>query len=197
MTLAIWPNARQGHRTAPSSNIEYKENGRRRAGYCHRQSCQPTNANASYVPFCSKAASLFKICNTVYMYFTSERPDAERSAQEKGPSTSSTASVWDSLSNIWLTKLALNELDRKNRSTRPRKHYLRPLPVAHGLLARRRRPLIRRFLAELRRDIQLQNTPASDFLRTCSSAALGDVQAFARHGGPDLLDLGGVHTKTF
>ena len=131
------------------------------------------------------------------MYFTSERPDAERSSQEKSPSTSSTSHVWDSLSKIWLTKLALKELDRRNRSTKPREHYLHPLPVAHGLLARRRRPLTRRLLAELRRDIQSQNTPASDFLQTCSPAALSDVQAFARHGGPDLLDLRGVYTKTF
>ena len=131
-------------------------------------------------------------------HFTGERPDAQRSLNHPKSSLSSpsTVQVWDSLSKIWLTKLALKELDRRNRSTEPRRHCPRPSSVGRRPLTRRRRPLTRHLLDELRRDIQSENTPASDFLRACGPAALSDIQAFARHGGPDLLDLRGVYART-
>jgi len=69
---------------------------------------------------------------------------------------------WDSLSKLWLTRLALDELDRRNRQ--------RPSPV---------RPIVvRRF--------GLDDKPGQ------SGNLSKQLKRFARYGGPDLRDLVGV-----
>ncbi|KAF7864527.1 hypothetical protein EAF04_006659 [Stromatinia cepivora] len=80
---------------------------------------------------------------------------------------------WDNLSEIWFTRNALQELDRRNSS---------PPLSAH-------RPVTRKFVAELKEEENLE--PAVDFLARCSARRLKDIQLFARHGGPNLSDLRG------
>jgi len=69
---------------------------------------------------------------------------------------------WDSLSKLWLTRRALDELDRRNRQ--------RASPVR----------------TTVARDLDLGDEP--DLLKNLSK----QLKRFARHGGPDLRDLGGV-----
>ena len=81
------------------------------------------------------------------------------------------AAFWDNLSQIWLTKRALRELDRRNTQ-------------AH-------RPVTRDFLAEPKGNAQTAQYSA-DYLRCCEPGDLKDIKLFARNGGPDLLDLTNV-----
>jgi hypothetical protein len=93
------------------------------------------------------------------------------------------AAFWDNLSKIWLTERALRELNQRNSqpaSSIPRSQYRRA-----------RRPITRKFLAELKRNRRVTQS-ASDFLRYCEPGALKDIKLFARYGGPDLSDLKGV-----
>ncbi|KAL9100361.1 MAG: hypothetical protein Q9163_004252 [Psora crenata] len=69
---------------------------------------------------------------------------------------------WDSLSKLWLTRRALDELDRRNS---PRASPVKPTVA---------------------RSLDLGNTPGQ--LENLST----QLKRFARHGGPDLRDLGGV-----
>jgi hypothetical protein len=92
---------------------------------------------------------------------------------------------WDNLSKICLTKHALRELDRRNAraARRPRSRY----PRLH-------RPVTRGALAEwTKREENWQPTrPADGSVTYCTPSRLGDIQLFARRGGPDLSDLRGV-----
>jgi hypothetical protein len=84
---------------------------------------------------------------------------------------------WDSLSQIWLTKYALRELDRRNA-----KALSRPtssLPV--------HRPATRSYVSENTHDSPLQRPSA--FLHSCGPEVLNEVKLSARRGGPDLSDL--------
>ena len=72
------------------------------------------------------------------------------------------AAFWDRLSEIWLTKRALRELDRRNSQST--------------------------FLAQSNGSCQ-STQDASDYLRCCEPKVLKDIKMFARRGGPDLSDL--------
>ncbi len=67
---------------------------------------------------------------------------------------------WNSLSRLWLTRRALDELDRRNRQ--------RANPVR----------------TTIARDLDLRQDPLKNLSK--------QLKRFARHGGPDLRDLGGV-----
>ncbi|PYH86994.1 hypothetical protein BO82DRAFT_324311 [Aspergillus uvarum CBS 121591] len=67
---------------------------------------------------------------------------------------------WDKLSKLWLTKSALREANRRNRS----------LFLYQG-------------------SSSIPHTFAPDFLRNCSTARLKEVRRFSRCGGPDLSDI--------
>ncbi|EGE82335.2 hypothetical protein BDDG_05279 [Blastomyces dermatitidis ATCC 18188] len=75
---------------------------------------------------------------------------------------------WDNLSKIWLTKDALEELDRRNSCLKP--------PQNHH------QPLTQQFHTEL-----FQFAPA--FLRDCAPACSKQIKRVSRLGGPDLTDL--------
>ncbi|KAJ8068773.1 hypothetical protein OCU04_002469 [Sclerotinia nivalis] len=79
---------------------------------------------------------------------------------------------WHNLSEIWLTRSALKELDRRNSS-----------PLASH------RPVTRKVVAKFREEKNLE--PAVDFLIRCSAPRLKDIKLFSRHGGPNLSDLRG------
>lgn len=94
-----------------------------------------------------------------------------------------TPAFWDSLSKICLTKYALREVDRRNGLVQqsPQKQQLH-------------RPVTRGFLAEFKKS----RTPApsaDQLLSGCATERRKDLQAFARHGGPDLSDIRGVRNR--
>ncbi|EER41077.1 conserved hypothetical protein [Histoplasma capsulatum H143] len=80
----------------------------------------------------------------------------------------------DNLSNVWFTKSALRELDRRNHCQRS---------------SQNRRSLTRKFHAELRRKPREPFQFAPDFLRHCTPIYLKKIKRLARLGGPDLSDL--------
>ena len=88
---------------------------------------------------------------------------------------------WDNLSKVDLTKLALKELDRRNKVTAWD-------PRTPNLQVRRR--ITRRARAQLE-DRQLTHT-ATHFLNHCGARSLNDIKQFARCGGPDLSNLRSV-----
>ncbi|WEW59122.1 hypothetical protein PRK78_004591 [Emydomyces testavorans] len=83
---------------------------------------------------------------------------------------------WDNLSKIWLTKKALQELDRRNTE-------LSRCPFDTHLF----RPVTGQCYAQLKRKQITQY--AADFLSSCSPDCLKQIKQFSRHGGPDLSDL--------
>ncbi|PGH28523.1 hypothetical protein GX50_08733 [[Emmonsia] crescens] len=86
----------------------------------------------------------------------------------------SASAYWDNLSKIWLTKDALEELDRRNSRPKP--------PQNHH------RPITRRFHTELKKRCNpSQFAPA--FLRDCAPACSKQIRRVSRLGGPDLTDL--------
>lgn len=87
---------------------------------------------------------------------------------------------WDNLSQLWLTKRALRELDRRNAQATPPPLSLCPESY---------RPLTRHTLAEQRKKNPLA---ASHFLEHCTAKCSKDISRFAKHGGPDLSDLRSV-----
>ena len=97
-------------------------------------------------------------------YSTTARPRLPREkAKRRCQSQQETDTVyWDSLSKLWLTRRALDELDRRNRQ--------KASPV---------RPTVARDLGLGDEIGQLENH-------------LTQLKRFARHGGPDLRELGGV-----
>ncbi len=92
---------------------------------------------------------------------TPHRPYKRTKRRRQSQQGTNTA-YWDSLSKVWLTRRALDELDRRNRQ---RASSVRP-PVA--------------------RSLDLGDEPGR--LENLST----QLKRFARHGGPDLRDLGGV-----
>ncbi|MCJ1402237.1 hypothetical protein MMC11_005457 [Xylographa trunciseda] len=89
-------------------------------------------------------------------------PPRKRVKRRRQSKQETNAAYWDSLSKLWLTRRALDELDRRNRQ--------RASPV---------RPTVAR-------NLDLGDEPAQ--LENLSKR----LKRFARHGGPDLRDLGGV-----
>ncbi|KAL4961368.1 uncharacterized protein BDV14DRAFT_180589 [Aspergillus stella-maris] len=67
---------------------------------------------------------------------------------------------WDKLPKLWLTKSALREANRRNKS-----------------------------LSSYQRSSSIPYTFAPDFLRNCSTTPLKEVKRFSRCGGPDLSDI--------
>lgn len=96
------------------------------------------------------------------------------------------AAFWDNLSKIELTKRAIEELDRRNST--PAAPSAQPLSKSDRLP---RRPITWRVLAEQERKSQ-EIIPPTEYLSYCGSRGLKNIQRFARHGGPDLLDLRSV-----
>lgn len=88
-----------------------------------------------------------------------------------------TTAYWDSLSKLWLTRRALSELDRRNRqrasSVRTTVAGRGNLRDAKGVRQRKKKP---------------KKTTEQGVLKNPSK----QLKRFARHGGPDLRDLGGV-----
>ena len=87
---------------------------------------------------------------------------------------------WDNLSQPFLTKLALQELNRRNaiksRSQRPpESQYRRPYTRCAVAASRESSPL-----------------PAHEFYQQTSPSDRAQIRRFARNGGPDLKDLRGV-----
>lgn len=85
---------------------------------------------------------------------------------------------WDNLSKVWLTRRALEELDRRNAQSAFNQSPVQP---------KGKKPRTRSAVRELKHRAQpaLPN-PANRYLDR------GNLQRFARHGGPDLSDLKGV-----
>ncbi|KAI9752493.1 MAG: hypothetical protein M4579_005617 [Chaenotheca gracillima] len=105
-----------------------------------------------------------------------KRQKLEESRRSQNP-----LAFWDSLSKIDLTKYALRELDRRNFEARQKPD----LPYAR---LRRRNSL--RALWEPESCSQAV-TPAANYLKSCQAGVSKKIEQFARHGGPDLLDLVG------
>lgn len=90
------------------------------------------------------------------------QPPCKKTKRHRQPQQERNTAYWDSLSKLWLTRRALDELDRRNRQ--------RASPV---------RPAIARRLDLGDEPGQLDNLSKQ-------------LNRFSRHGGPDLRDLGGV-----
>jgi hypothetical protein len=85
---------------------------------------------------------------------------------------------WDNLSKVWLTRRALEELDRRNAQSASNQSPVQP---------RVKKPRTRSAVREFKQKAQ----PAVPKLVDRYSDQ-GYLQRFARHGGPDLSDLKGV-----
>ena len=120
----------------------------------------------------------------------------ERSENETPPSKQRLSShpsesrpppaYWDNLTKIWLTKRALQELGRRNSQA-----TLSSFPLS----CQQHHPITRRALAEWkdRPENWQPMDPAPVYLARCSPRCLASIRQLARHGGPDLQDLRGVH----
>ena len=85
----------------------------------------------------------------------------QKKAKRRHQSQQETNTVyWNSLSKLWLTRRALDELDRRNR------HRASPVKSTST------------------RGLDLGDEPGLNLSK--------QLKRFARHGGPDLRDLGGV-----
>ena len=92
----------------------------------------------------------------------SAQPLWKKAKRRHQPRQETNAAYWDSLSKLWLTRRALDELDRRNRQ---RASPARPATT---------------------RRLDLGDEPGR------SNSLSKQLKRFARHGGPDLRDLGGV-----
>ncbi|EQL29102.1 hypothetical protein BDFG_08228 [Blastomyces dermatitidis ATCC 26199] len=87
----------------------------------------------------------------------------------------SASAYWDNLSKIWLTKDALEELDRRNS-------HLKPPQNLH-------RPITRCFHTELKKKHCNPFQFAPTFLHDCAPTCSKQIKRVSRSGGPDLTDL--------
>jgi hypothetical protein len=90
-----------------------------------------------------------------------------------------TSAYWDNLSKVWLTKDALEELDRRN-DIQARSH-----PSTYQGC---RRPLTRSFHTESKKQCGFAPDPICD----CAPEYIKAVKEFSMLGGPDLSDLRNV-----
>ena len=90
-------------------------------------------------------------------------PPRKRVKRRRQSQQETSTAYWDSLSKLWLTRQALDELDRRNRQ--------RASPARTTVAG----------------DLDLGDEP--DLLRNLSK----QLKRFARYGGPDLRDLRGVN----
>ncbi|EGE09048.1 hypothetical protein TEQG_08077 [Trichophyton equinum CBS 127.97] len=103
--------------------------------------------------------------------------------RRKGADPATSTEYWDNLSKIWLTRDALEELDRRNRASG---NVQIPQYLHHHQHRRSRRPLTRQLQASLKcRD----QTLAPDPLVNCKPKIQREIKRLSRQGGPDLSDL--------
>lgn len=114
-------------------------------------------------------------------------PRAKRRRLDAGTAEQRSLSFWDGLSEFWLTKDALRELDRRNSS-------LIAQPASRRVKASDR-PVTRKSFAEQRDRHRTQT--ADEFLHVCTSEGLKTIKRFARSGGIDLRDLRGVCMRMY
>lgn len=93
----------------------------------------------------------------------SAQPPWKRAKRRRQPRQETNTAYWDSLSKLWLTRRALDELNRRNRQ--------RASPLGAAIVRR----------------LDLSDEPGQ--LKNPSK----QLKRFARHGGPDLRDLGAVN----
>lgn len=94
---------------------------------------------------------------------------------------------WDNLSQVWLTKGALRELDRRNSRLVQQISPARRIPG----------PYTRSALTEWkRREENWQPEVSAKEYLSRSLGHLDDIKSFSRHGGPDLSDLRGVSMRS-
>ncbi|KAM5453049.1 hypothetical protein McanCB49686_005001 [Microsporum canis] len=101
-------------------------------------------------------------------------PDQPPSKRTKLSRPSST--YWDTLSKIWLTKDALEELNRRNGTSN----------ITPRVGRTRYRPPIRQLQTTLKQHSQ---TLAPDPSSGCTPRSLWEIRKLSMHGGPDLSDL--------
>ncbi|KAI1974678.1 hypothetical protein LOZ53_003380 [Ophidiomyces ophidiicola] len=107
-------------------------------------------------------------------YLDPPRPPLKRQKLEQPSSV-----YWDNLSKIWLTRDALEELDRRNSAS----SSISGPPHSHH------RPFTRQLQARLKRRYQ---TLTPDSLIDLQPESLSEIRRFSRRGGPDLSDLRNV-----
>lgn len=96
----------------------------------------------------------------------SSPPKKNRSSpKERRPNSGQNASFWDSLSKIWLTRRALQELDRRNFQNPAESSLISP--TSHR---QKRKKKVKQY----------------------TQKNLSGLKRLARHGGPDLSDIKGV-----
>ncbi|KKZ66335.1 hypothetical protein EMCG_07936 [[Emmonsia] crescens] len=91
-----------------------------------------------------------------------------------------TSAYWDTLSKIWLTRDALEELDRRNGASDSISEPPNPNPNPPI------QPLTRQFQTALKCHYE---TLASNPLKSCKPASLQEIKRLSRQGGPNLSDL--------
>ncbi|OJD28049.1 hypothetical protein ACJ73_00555 [Blastomyces percursus] len=86
-----------------------------------------------------------------------------------------TSAYWDNLSKIWLTRDALEELNRRNRASGdiPESPYFRHRPLTRQLQTR----------------LERHNQTLADPLIKYEPESLSKIKRLSRQGGPDLSDL--------
>jgi hypothetical protein len=122
------------------------------------------------------------------------QPVAKRQRTERDSGRRASAAYWENVSKVWLTKRALEELDRRTLSARS----ARPAPRSrcshrtHRSVRRRaHRPATETCAAELgaaRRSAQYIVDPLSG----CSARTARRIKSAARRGGSDLSELRNV-----
>jgi hypothetical protein len=118
------------------------------------------------------------------------QPTAKRQRAERDGGRRASAAYWENVSKVWLTRRALEELDRRTLSACPaparRSHR------SHRSVRRRaHRPATESCAAELgaaRRSAQYTVDPLSG----CSARTARRIKSAARRGGPDLSELRNV-----
>lgn len=104
----------------------------------------------------------------------------------RGSQTS--AAFWDDLSKVWLTRRALREHDRRSIQAPPSLSSKLHRP-AHW-------PVTQHRLTEPTRSSQNGQHTAAYIRYCCEPSILEKAKPFAKHGGPDLLDLRNVRTTS-
>ncbi|EER39904.1 conserved hypothetical protein [Histoplasma capsulatum H143] len=110
-----------------------------------------------------------------------KHPEHPSERQPKKQQLDHSASYWDSLSEIHLTKNAIREHDRRNAALKQLQKLHKPVNRQH------RRPITRQF--QIKQEARPKPIPPSDFLSDCSPGQLKEIKRLSRLGGPDLSGL--------
>ena len=123
------------------------------------------------------------------------QPIAKRQRAERDSGRRASAAYWENVSKVWLTKRALEELDRRTLSACPAP--TRRSQRSHRSVRRRaHRPATETCAAEsgaARRSAQYTVDPLSG----CSARTARRIKSAARRGGPDLSELRNVRVATY